>query len=158
MKIRPYAKADHSACMDAMQSNTPKYFADDEVDLFDRWLEAQELGRLEHPVSEKEVYFVLEVNGKVIGCGGYLLVKESDEIFLAWGMVHNDFHKQGLGLKLLDYRINHIIQHHPERRIALSTTQDIAPFFEKYGFIITQVKPRYYSSTLDRVEMERKVQ
>lgn len=156
MNIRLYTAADHNACMEAMRSNTPAYFAEDELAMFDRWLEAQEVGRLEHPVSEKEVYFVLEEDGRVWGCGGYLLVKDTDEIFLAWGMVHSSKHKLGWGKALLDFRIQHISENHPDRKIALSTTQDIVPFFEKYGFVITQVKPRYYSSTLDRVEMERR--
>lgn len=155
MQIRPYTANDHSSCMEIMRSNTPAFFAENEVELFDRWLEAQEVGRLEHPVSEKEVYFVLEKDHVILGCGGYLLVKDTNEIFLAWGMVHRQYHGTGLGKALLEFRIDAISTNHPDRVIALSTTQDIAPFFQKYGFRITHVKPRYYSSTLDRVEMVR---
>jgi len=68
-------------------------------------------------------------------------------------MVDRKLHKKGFGKALLEFRFKDIKEKFPERRIALTTTQDIAPFFVKYGFEITKVVPKYYSETLDRVEM-----
>ena len=155
MNIRKYKKKDHVACMEIIRSNTPEFFAMDEVPLFEEWLYAQEIGTLAHTVSEKEFYFVLEENDEILGCAGYLLVKNTKEIFLSWGMVNRKFQKLGYGKKLLEYRFKSISQNFPDRKISLATTQDIAPFFEKYGFKITDIKPKFYSESLDRYEMEK---
>lgn len=156
MNIRTYKKKDHAACMEIMKSNTPEFFAKDEVPLFEEWLVAQEKGISAHPVSEKEYYFVLEDNNNILGCAGYLLLENSNEIYLSWGMVNRKFQKLGYGKKLLEYRFESISQNFPQRKISLATTQDISPFFEKYGFKITNIKPKFYSESLDRYEMEKK--
>ncbi len=155
MNIRRYQKEDHVACMEIMKSNTPKFFAMDEVTLFKEWLVAQEKGTLAYSVSEKEYYFVLEDNNNILGCAGYLLVDNTNEIYLSWGMVDHRFQKLGYGKKLLEYRIKSISQNFPDKKITLATTQNIAPFFEKYGFKTTNIKPKFYSESLDRYEMER---
>ena len=155
MNIRTYNKNDHAACMEIIKSNTPEFFAIEEITLFKEWLIAQENGVLAYPVSEEEYYFVLEVNNDILGCAGYLLVENSNEIYLSWGMVNRNFQKLGYGKKLLDYRIKSISQNFPDRKISLSTTQDIAPFFEKYGFNIINITPKFYSDSLDRYEMEK---
>lgn len=156
MNIRRYSKKDRIACLDIIKSNTPEYFGEDEIPLFEKWLIAQEEGKLAHPVSEREFYFVLEDDGQILGCAGYLLVRNSNEIYLSWGMVHRKQHKTGLGKALLDYRFASISEKFPDRKISLATTQEIAPFFEKYGFKTTKIQPQFYSETLDRYDMEKK--
>ncbi|MCT4583095.1 MAG: GNAT family N-acetyltransferase [Flavobacteriales bacterium] len=155
MTIRTYQKEDYAACMEILKSNTPQFFAMEEIPLFEEWLIAQEKGLLAYAVSEKEYYYVLEDNDEIIGCAGYLLVKNTNEIYLSWGMVNRRFQKLGYGKKLLKYRIDSISQHFPDKKIVLATTQNIAPFFEKYGFKTTNIKPKFYSESLDRYEMEK---
>jgi N-acetylglutamate synthase-like GNAT family acetyltransferase len=140
--------------MEIIKSNTPDYFAEDEIPVFKDWLVAQEDGKIAYPVSEKEFYFVLEENNNVIGCAGYLLLKDSTKTFLSWGMVHRKFQKLGYGKKLLEHRFDSIAQNFPNKTISLATTQEIAPFFEKYGFKPTEIKPKYFSKSMDRYEME----
>ncbi len=155
MKIRAYRKKDRNACMEIINSNTPEYFAIEELSLFEKWLIAQEKGILAHPVSEKEYYFVLELNNQIIGCAGYLLVENSKDIYLSWGMVKAKFQKRGYGKKLLEHRFEHISGNFPDRRICLATTQDVAPFYEKHGFKTVKVIRKFYSESLDRYEMEQ---
>ncbi len=155
LKIIPYAEECYNSCMDIFISNTPDYFAYDEQPHFEDWLKAQGNGKLAHPVSEKEFYYVLIDLNKVIGCAGFLLAKNSGEIYLSWGMVHRQFQKLGYGKLLLDYRLQSIEQSHPNKKIRLSTTQDIAPFFEHYGFKTINIKEKYYAQNLDRYEMEK---
>lgn len=155
MNIRKYHKKDHAACMEIIKSNTPDFFAIEEVTLFKEWLVAQEKGLLAYTNSEKEVYFILEHNNNIIGCGGYLLLKNSNKVYLSWGMVNRRFQKIGYGKQLLEYRINSISNYFPNKKICLATTQDIAPFFEKYGFKTTNITPKFYSESLDRYEMEK---
>lgn len=155
INIISYTEKYFHDCLNIIKSNTPEFFAEDEVPLFEKWLIAQENGELAHKLSEKEYYFVIESEANVVGCGGYLLVRDSDEIYLAWGMVNRKLQKLGFGKELLEFRFKDISEKYPERRIALTTTQDIAPFFIKYGFEITNVISKYYSETLDRVEMKK---
>ena len=108
-----------------------------------------------YQVSEKEYYFILEDRDNILGCAGYLLVQNSNEIYLSWGMVNRKFQKLGYGKELLNYRIKSISQNFPGKKICLATTQDISSFFEKYGFKVTNIKPKFYSESLDRYEMEK---
>lgn len=155
MNIRKYSAKDREACIEIIKSNTPDFFSTEEIPLFEEWLVAQENGTLAYQVSEKELYFVLEDQHQIIGCAGYLLVKDSREIFLSWGMVSRTSQKKGFGKKLLEYRFDSIAKSFPNHKIVLATTQDIAPFFEKYGFKTTDIKPKFYSESLDRYEMEK---
>jgi len=155
MNVRKYQKKDHAACMELFISNTPKFFAIEEVPIFEEWLVAQEKGLIANPISEKEYYFVLEDHNKIVGCAGYLSVKDSNEVHLSWGMVDSKFQKLGYGKELLEYRLQSISQNFPHKKICLETTQNIAPFFEKYGFKVINIEPKFYSESLDRYEMKK---
>jgi predicted GNAT family N-acyltransferase len=133
----------------------PKYFALDERQLFEDWLTAQEAGKLAHPVSSKEYFYIIEVNQEIVGCAGYLTVKDQSEIYLAWGMVDQKLHKAGFGKALLKYRLEEIENNYPDYKVSVATTQDIAPFFQKFGFKILNITKNYYSENLDRYDMQK---
>lgn len=152
--IRPYQAQNKNACLNIIRSNTPLYFAQEEVPEFENWLINLEKGVLNSKNAESEFYFVLEHQTEVLGCGGYTVLSDSNEIYLTWGMVQRDYQKMGFGVQLLQYRLDSIKEKYPNHTICIATTQDIAPFFEKIGFVTTVVKPKFYSETLDRVEME----
>lgn len=153
MIIRPYTAADKSACMEAFRSNMPKFFAPEELKDFDEWLEVQ----ARRDLSDKnECYFVIETDGKVIGCGGYYIRPGKATAVMTWGLLHQHYHKQGWGKKLFQYRINAIRQACPSCAIQLDTTQHSAPFFGKMGFAVTKVTPDSYGPGLDRYDMELK--
>lgn len=63
--LRPYLPADRVICLDIFDSNTPRFFDPSERDKFARFL----LG----PVGS---YFVVEREGKVLACGGYLVLAD----------------------------------------------------------------------------------
>jgi len=90
LKIIKYNQSHFQSCLNIIKSNTPEFFAEDEFLLFEKWLIVQENGELAHKLSEKEYYFVIESEGKIVGCGGYLLVRDSDEIYgsytFLWGL------------------------------------------------------------------------
>jgi len=73
---------------------------------------------------------------------------------MAWGMVANAHHKQGIGEKLLKYRMQQIEAFYPGYEIILDTTQHTYGFFEKQGFVITAIKKNYYGEGLDRYDMK----
>lgn len=57
--IRPINKSEYFKVLQLLQANCPHYFAPEEIADFERYLE-----------EEAEDYFVLELNGELIGAGG----------------------------------------------------------------------------------------
>ena len=84
MDLRPYRTEDAPACLTVFDSNLPDYFDPTERAGFEDFL------------RDPGQYFVIEHDGRVIGCGG--IRAEAPEARLTWGMVHREFHRQGLAL------------------------------------------------------------
>lgn len=153
MTIRPYTAADKPACLDAFRSNMPQFFASEELKDFDAWLDEQ--GKRDI-ANKSECYFVLTINNMVAGCGGYYVRPDKTTAVMTWGLLHRQYHKQGWGKKLFQYRIAAIREVCPECTIQLDTTQHSAPFFVKMGFAVTKVTPDFYEPGMDRYDMELK--
>lgn len=148
IRIREYEADDFNACMDAFISNLPKFFAPHEQQLFEIFLQEYAAGNV-----MKSKYFVIEKNGNVAGAGGYGDKDNRGLISLAWGMIHHNFHRQGLGLLLLKYRLEEIVRLFPDVPVCLDTTQHSAGFFEKAGFTQTGQTPDYYAPGLHRIDL-----
>ena len=84
--------------------------------------------------NPKSVYLVMEHDGRLVGCGGYRAESGNPLAGLAWGMIHRQFHRQGLGRYLLLYRMKEIGRVPGVQMVELRTTPEVAPFFEKYAF------------------------
>lgn len=158
MKIRPYAPADHAACLAIFAGNLPRYFAPAELPDFARWLDAQDAGRLAYPESLAEPYFVVEEAGQVVACCGLGILPGRPWLTMAWGMVRSDLHRQGIGRALLQHRLQLAATRYPSYMVALDTSQHTYPFFEKLGFQIMKITPDGYGPGLDRYDMERPAQ
>lgn len=139
-----YSKEVLSEVISVFRSNIPKYFFDfEEKDL------VEDLSEI-HPT-----FFVMFLNGKIVGAGGYAL-NENDTVSLCWGMVHNDYLKQNLGKSLLEFRLNEIEKTFPGKTIVNFTSQHTTGFFEKYGFKIVSVEKDGFGPGLDNCKMELK--
>jgi hypothetical protein len=72
----------------------PLYFADEEVALFDAFLDRD--------ASTRGPYSIVFNEDKIVGCGGIALnqpTKYTNEthVIMTWGMVDNKHHKEGFG-------------------------------------------------------------
>lgn len=139
--FRPYQPVDKPDCLTIFDSNTPPFFDPSERPDFESFLQRQ-------PCP----FFVLEKDQKIVACGGY--GSENEAIILAWGMVHRDLHKHGLGTTLLVERIKHIRCTYPKARIIIDTSQHSQEFFRRQGFQVTGGSENYYGPGLHRVDME----
>jgi predicted N-acetyltransferase YhbS len=139
--IREYRRDDESACLDIFDSNRPKYFTGPERDLF-----AAYLRRMDQP------FFVAEVAGEVRGCGGFH-VDDFGVGYLDWGMVRASWHRQGLGAKLLRWRLERIRQIAHAWCVLIDTSQHTAPFFARFGFEAFRTIADGYQPGLDKVFM-----
>lgn len=72
---------------------------------------------------------------------------------MAWGMIHRDFHKQRGGQQLLEFCLDEITKDHPNHNISLGTSQYTFPFFEQFGFKVTQITPDGYAKGIDKYDM-----
>ena len=150
MTIRPYLHTDKESCLAVFKSNMPKFFAPHELADFDKWLDNQ---HDRHTIGGINEYFVVELDGEIIACGGYSFNKERNESRMTWGMVKNDMHKQGIGTMFLKYRIEAVRDQYPGSAISLDTTQHSYPFFETLGFKTTKVTDNFYTEGMHRYDM-----
>ena len=145
MDLRPYTAADRDGCLAVFDSNTPDFFAPSERADYEKFLDSQDGS-----------YFVMENEGRLLGCGGYALDNQTQGS-LIWGMIHRDWHRNGLGRYLLYYRMKKMTDSGTLQVVRLDTSQRTAPFFEKQGFRAMDVVKDGYAPGLDKVEMLKKV-
>lgn len=153
ISILPYSPEYRQGCIDAFVSNTPKYFTLEEVGQFREWLDYLE-GITDLYPGEENRYFVVLQNQQLIACGGFGYNPSTKKATLAWGLVHNDQHKQYIGSALLSYRLNQIATLFPEATVQLDTTQHAYAFFERHGFEVEKITNDSYSPGLHRYDMK----
>ncbi len=126
----------------------PKYFAPHELGLFADFLEKPDL----------DEYYVVQEKRDVIACGGLFFDTEKNRAGLAWGMVHADFHGQGIGKKLTQYRIEAFKKSKRTEKIILNTSQHTYRFYEKMGFELQKITPDGFGKGLDNYLMTLKIE
>lgn len=132
--IRRYHPNDKPALLNLLRLNSPDYFAPEEEQEFDHYLD-----------HEIEDYFVICMDDLPVGCGGINYEEEKTVGIISWDMVHPDFQKQSLGSKLLQYRIN-ILNTMPDiQRIIVRTSQLTDRYYEKMGFKLINVVENHWA-------------
>jgi len=155
MTFRDYKPSDRAACLELFNSNMPKFFDPVELPLYEGWLDALDKGEKVFDKNRAEHYFVAEKDGKIVACGGLCIRAEKDFASMAWGMVDNSLHKQGLGKAFLEFRIKTVGERYPGFGIELDTTQHSFGFFEKFGFRTTKITENSYAPGMHRYDMIR---
>ncbi len=144
--IRPYTNKDRKRLLQLLRLNTPKYFNHSEEKDFILYLD-----------HHLENYFVLEQNDIVVSAGGFNTFDEGKTMRLAWHIVHPDYHGQGLGTTLTQYRINSIKKIPTVQLIVVRTSQLVYPFYEKMGFELKKVEKDFWAEGFDLYEMHIKL-
>jgi len=153
MKFRAYLPSDRSACIALFKSNMPKFFDPIELPLYEGWLDAQDQSVIALKENRAEHYFVAERDGTIVACGGLCIREAKDAVSMAWGMVDNSLHKQGIGKAFLEFRIRTAQELYPGFEIELDTTQHSYTFFEKYGFRVVKITEDAYAPGMHRYDM-----
>lgn len=145
IRARLYSPGDLAACLAIFDSNVPNFFAPEER------LEFREfLTNLDYCAGP---YLVLEADSEVVACGGVFAHAENQTGSLAWGMVDQARHGQGLGTQLTEARLDLARSLPSIRELMLATSQHTRGFYEKFGFIVTSITPDGFGVGLDRVDM-----
>lgn len=143
MRIRPYSATDYDVCCHLFDSNIPKFFDPSEKSDFESFLKEY----------AHENYWVAEMGNDVVACGG-IRIKPNGIGGLSYGLVRQDLHHSGIGRKLADFRIKKLLELPEISTIQLETSQHTYGFFEKFGFITTQIQKDYFGEGLDCYSME----
>ncbi|XZE52533.1 GNAT family N-acetyltransferase [Planctomycetaceae bacterium SH139] len=144
--IREYESKDRAKCLEIFESNRPDYFAEHEYQEFADWLDKPDC----------LTYSVVELIGEVVACGGLYLADDGQHVGMAWGMVHRDSHRNGLGRRLTEFRLEQMNEVYPRMEQRLATSQLTFGFYEKLGFKTVKVTENGFGSGIDRYDMVRK--
>lgn len=143
--IREYCPNDKEICLEIFESNLPQYFNFDEKLMFAEWLEK----------TDREEYYVLMINSEIVACGGLYYDDKKDEAGLAWGMVHQDFHKKGYGQMLTEYRLDKLSNKYPTAILRIETSQFTENFYKKMGFKTESIVKDGFGPGLDKYCMKK---
>lgn len=141
--IRPYVASELEAVVEVFRSNIPKYFVASEE---------QELREFLAECAEN--YYVIELEGEIVGSGGIAL-NDDDTVSLCWGMVHERHLGTGLGKLLANYRIERSRAVFGDRAIVTSTSQHTEGFYDKFGFVTIEHTPDGFGPGIDICKMRR---
>jgi ribosomal protein S18 acetylase RimI-like enzyme len=141
--IRTYSSADKIQLMDLMRLNTPNYFAESEILDLDHYLD-----------HELELYYVVELNSVLVGGGGINFDNSQKQAKISWDIIHPDFQGQGIGKRLLEYRLEIIKKIDDIDQIIVRTSQLTTGFYQKNGFELLEIKKDYWAKGFDLYRME----
>lgn len=143
--IREYEVADKNEVMNLIKLNTPKYFATNEETELCNYLE-----------NERELYYVVLIDNKIVGCGGINFVDNNATGKISWDILHPDYQRKSLGTKLLKHRIEKLKSMKNIQKITVRTSQVAYGFYEKHGFDLIEIKKNYWAEGFDMYNMEYK--
>lgn len=144
--IREYETNDKNEVINLIRLNTPTYFAVDEEADLNSYLE-----------TERELYYVLLYNQKIVGCGGINFADNKTTGKISWDIFHPDYQGQSLGTKLLKHRIAKLNSMEGIHKITVRTSQVAYRFYEKQGFELFEIKKGYWAEGFDMYHMEYKL-
>ena len=143
--IREYQSKDKNEVINLIKLNTPDYFAVDEEDDLNKYLE-----------TEIELYYVLLYDQKIVGCGGINFADNITTGKISWDIFHPHYQRKSLGTKLLKHRIDILNSIDGIQKITVRTSQVAYKFYEKQGFELLEIKKDYWAEGFDMYKMEYK--
>lgn len=139
--IRLYKPADKSSVLELFQLNTPRYFHPSEKEGFSNYLD-----------NEREGFFVVEVDGAILGCGG--MNYHGPTGMLSWGIIHPEHHGKGIGSLLTRHRIEVLKSNPSVKEIITRTSQHTYAFYLKQGFKVVKTEKDYWGDGFDLYYMQ----
>ena len=136
--IRNYTYSDKDSVLKLIQLNTPKYFAaSEEIDL-ENYLQ-----------NEIDLYYVLEVDGSIVGSGGINFDDSMTIAVLSWDIIDPEYQGKSFGSQILNYRLEQLKKISSIQKIIVRTSQLTYEFYEKQGFKTVEIHKDYWSKGFD---------
>jgi len=136
--FRPYCNADYQACSDIFDANCPEFFAPNERQEYERFL--QDLS---------EGYEVCEADGRVLGAFG--LTGEGEKS-LNWILLDPHTQGTGVGSKIME-RVIQSGRMSETSVVNIAASQKSAPFFARFGATTISSTKDGWGPGLDREDM-----
>ncbi len=143
--IKEYEPKDKNEVINLIRLNTPEYFAIEEEEDLNNYLE-----------TERELYYVLLYNQKIVGCGGINFAENNTIGKISWDIFHPDYQGKYLGTKLLKHRIDKLNSINSIQKITVRTSQVAYKFYEKQSFELFEIKKDYWADGFDMYNMKYK--
>jgi ribosomal-protein-alanine N-acetyltransferase len=143
ISIRNYRKEDKEVVLNLFRLNVPLYFSPSEQE--------ELLYFLDHEI---ELYFVLEIEGKIVGSGGINFSGDETHAKISWDFLHPEYQGKSLGTKLLKHRLDILQKMDKVKTITVRTSQLAYRFYEKSGFKLKEVVTDYWAKGFDLYRME----
>lgn len=143
MEIRTYQPEDKHHVLHLFRLNTPNYFApEEETDL------------IFYLNQELELYYVVEFNSEIIGCGGINFAENKTIGKISWDILHPDYQGKMIGTQLLQFRLEKLKAIKNIEKITVRTSQFVYKFYEKQGFHLLKIRKDYWAKGFDLYDME----
>lgn len=141
--IRAYTEADKTALLELLQENTPQFFSPDEEKDFIHYLD-----------NERELYFVVEYDNKIAGCGGINFAEGRTIGRISWDILGRTHQGMGIGSRLLQHRIGILRSMEGIKTISVRTSQLAYLFYQKNGFRLIEIVKDHWAEGYDLYRME----
>lgn len=148
-KIKKYSTSDYDQCVNIFKSNIPEYFAKDELSDFQDYI--KNISTTKDGWTDS--FYILKRDKKIVGCAGLGLNKSKKIATLSWGMVDKNYHRNGIGTQLTNYRLNLLQSYKLDLKIRLDTSQHSYLFYEKFGFKIEDIEKDGYEKGMHKYYM-----
>jgi N-acetylglutamate synthase-like GNAT family acetyltransferase len=139
--FRPYRDADCEACTRIFDANCPEFFAPNERQEYEEFLER---------VSGD--YEVCEIDGKVLGAFG-LFVDGENMKTLNWILLDPQTQGIGVGSAIME-RVIQLGRASQTSVVKIAASHKSAPFFARFGASTTSLIKNGWGRGMDRVDME----
>lgn len=138
--FRPYRDADYEACIDIFDANCPEFFAPNERQEYEVFLE-----------NVPEGYEVCEVDGQLLGAFG--LFDDGQNVkMINWILLDPRTQGKGIGSMIME-RMIHLGRTAEARLVRIATSPKAAPFFTKFGATTASSTTDGWGPGMDRVDM-----
>ncbi len=139
--FRPYTHADREACLELFDENCPEFFAPNERDDYANFLDA-----------EPEGYEACIVGDRIAGAFG-LIAGNARRMHLNWILLDPKFQGLGIGSAIMG-RITTLAMAAGIHVVDIAASHKSAPFFAKFGAVVTARIHDGWGPGMYRVDME----
>ncbi|MEQ8243701.1 GNAT family N-acetyltransferase [Fulvivirga sp.] len=143
MIIRKYTSSDWNQVKTLFELNTPKYFAPEEIDDLNDYLE-----------TYADTYFVIEHNKQILGAGGYHIIGNKLGR-LSWYFFNPESKGQGYGTKIVQHSIDEMVSKNDLESIEVWTSQYAEKFFRKFDLKTVKIENNFWAKGIHLYLMRR---
>jgi N-acetylglutamate synthase-like GNAT family acetyltransferase len=138
--FRPYCSVDNQACASLFDANCPEFFAPNEREEYQEFLETASDG-----------YEVCEVDGQVLGAFG-LFGDGQEARTLNWILLDPQTQGMGVGSRIME-RVIQLAGTSEAKMVRIAASQKSAPFFAKFGATTASTTTDGWGPEMHRVDM-----